>query len=135
MLYHFLFCLDTPSKRFRILHILSWIGNISCMILILLAQKHYTIDVFIGYLVGSSVFIQYHQNVDHPSLRESAKTNWRSWIPFQQLAEYKNEGPVPNEFDGFFPTLKILFDTVFKYRYSIEYSTLNNNNNMIKSYI
>jgi hypothetical protein len=75
---------------------LNWVG----MFLVLAAHEHYTIDVFIAYLVASRLFLYYHSICNNSSpVDQQRNKRQRGFFPFIGYMEEFTRGPLANAYE------------------------------------
>ncbi|KAK6015676.1 hypothetical protein OSTOST_18872, partial [Ostertagia ostertagi] len=62
------FVSDSP-RRWRILHIFSWLVALVGVVFLVISRGHYTLDVILSYFICTRVFWNYHTMVAHPTIR------------------------------------------------------------------
>ena len=87
----FFYVSDHQTKCHRLVSSVTWVSHVLCMICILVAQKHYTIDVVIGYFVTSRFYVKFHTALNKNTLKR--------FITLQRFLEPPTNATVLNEFD------------------------------------
>ncbi|GMR50165.1 hypothetical protein PMAYCL1PPCAC_20360, partial [Pristionchus mayeri] len=64
-----LFIGQYSPRRWRVVHVFSWMMTLIGMFLLIMSRGHYTIDVIISYFVCTRLFYVYHTMAAMPSLR------------------------------------------------------------------
>ncbi|XP_022087554.1 sphingomyelin synthase-related protein 1-like isoform X3 [Acanthaster planci] len=88
----------TPS-RCRLFHFLAWVTAGASLFFIVAAHEHYTVDVLIGMIVTSLIFLYYHTLANTRAHLHRDLYRVRVWLPFFHYLEAKIDGVVPNEYE------------------------------------
>jgi len=109
-----LFIREYSPRRWRILHVLSFLISTVGVVLLLVSKAHYTVDVIIAYWISTRVFWIYHTMAAFPVLRDrNSHHNHLSkvfWFPLFHWMEANVHKPVPRKFD--WPFCNLLRSTV-----------------------
>ncbi|KAK6015675.1 hypothetical protein OSTOST_18873, partial [Ostertagia ostertagi] len=71
-------------RRWRILHIFSWLVALVGVVFLVISRGHYTLDVILSYFICTRVFWNYHTMVAHPTIRVS-KTLYKAFRVLRPL--------------------------------------------------
>lgn len=89
----------TPFKMLPF-HIITWILNISSIILILLSRQHYSVDVVLGYFIATRLFYTYHHFSFYLSRAvQRAKCSLILCFPLMYFLENHTTAPIENEYE------------------------------------
>ncbi|CAJ0572518.1 unnamed protein product, partial [Mesorhabditis spiculigera] len=96
-----LFIGEYTPRRWKIIHLLSWLVAVSGMALLIISRGHYTIDIILSYWICTRVFWTYHTLAAHPTLRTSQHSHARKewWFFFFKFMESGIVKPVPRRYD------------------------------------
>ncbi|OWA51986.1 Sphingomyelin synthase-related protein 1 [Hypsibius exemplaris] len=97
------FITEYTPKRYRMVHIASWVLNLFGMFFILAAHEHYSIDVFIAFYISSRLFLYYHTLANTDILRRFPRRA-NLYFPLYSFFEADVYRVVPNEYQSFFST-------------------------------
>ncbi|KAK6023795.1 hypothetical protein OSTOST_10407 [Ostertagia ostertagi] len=96
-----LFIGEYSPRRWRILHIFSWLVALVGVVFLVISRGHYTLDVILSYFICTRVFWNYHTMVAHPTIRLSTQNHHRKefWFPLFRWMECNVLKPIPRRFD------------------------------------
>ncbi|GMR50166.1 hypothetical protein PMAYCL1PPCAC_20361, partial [Pristionchus mayeri] len=100
-----LFIGQYSPRRWRVVHVFSWMMTLIGMFLLIMSRGHYTIDVIISYFVCTRLFYVYHTMAAMPSLRISPQNHHRKeiWWKLFEFMEGRIMRPLPRKYDNPFP--------------------------------
>lgn len=86
-------------RRFKFLSWTTAVGSVTALICIMLARKHYSIDIAIGYYVATRIFYNYHTMVEFKLRNIDFERSFLDrifWIPIFRYFEGNVKIPLPN---------------------------------------
>ena len=74
------------------------------MFFILAGHGHYSIDVFVAFVLTSRLFLYYHTLANNISLMSRDSKNTKMWFPVFSFFESNSPGLIPNEYEWPLPS-------------------------------